>query len=92
MSGIALFAPFAAVGILALISIALTLRHALPAIAQLRTEIAECPANREYTFRISEVTSTWNDGTWSNNSTVVALPIRPRRQALLPSAGLRAAA
>jgi hypothetical protein len=87
MSGIALLAPFAAVGILALISIALTLRHALPAIAQLRTEIAGCPANREYTFRISEVT-----GTWSDNSTVVALPVRPRRQALLPSAGLRAAA
>lgn len=85
MSGFALLAPFAFVGMAALVSIALTLRAALPAIKQLRAELANCPENREYSFRITEVIARGEDGK------VIALPIRPRRADPLV-AGLRAAA
>lgn len=85
MSGFAMLAPFVAVGIVALTAIAITLRNALPMIAQLRTEVAECQENRAYSFRIREVVSTWNDGT------VVALPVRVRQRPL-QAGSMRAAA
>lgn len=72
MSGLALLAPFAAIGVAALVSIAVTLRSALPAILHLRSEFALCPENREYSFRITEVMARRDDGK------VVALPIRQR--------------
>lgn len=83
MTGFEQLLPFTLVAGLTLWSLAATLRSALPAIATLRRELADCPATRElrYTIHAPRYTSRIN---------VIALPVTPRGHA--PLHGPRAAA
>jgi hypothetical protein len=58
----------------------------LPAMRGAQAALAECPAMREFRFRIVETQSRWNDGN------VVALPLRSKALLPHPESGLRAAA
>lgn len=80
---IAQLLPFATVGLLACASIALTLRNALPAIRQLRLDLAQCPNSRELRFTVRELR-------YVSRVNVVKLPLRQRRA--LGADGRRAAA
>ncbi|NOU02326.1 MAG: hypothetical protein HOO94_01610 [Novosphingobium sp.] len=77
---------FLAAALLAVGTIAVALRRALPQVAGLRAEVAACSDRREVRFRVVETVVRVADGK------VVALPVRPRpvRSVLLP--GLRVAA
>lgn len=86
MSTAALALLFAASALLALATIAGSLRSALPRVAGLRAELAGCSDRRELRFRITETVVRVDDGK------VVALPVRTRRVRLAPQPGLRAAA
>lgn len=77
MTGLAALAPFALVGLLAVVSIVTTLRNALPAIRGLHGALRNCPETREYSFRVVEVISGWDDNRWDDGK-VVALPVRQR--------------
>lgn len=72
MFSLAALAPFALVGLLAVVSIVTTLRNALPAIRSLHGELKDCPETREFSFRVVEVISGWDDGK------VVTLRVRQR--------------
>lgn len=78
MLGLAALAPFALVGVLAMVSITTTLRNALPAIRRLQGELRDCPETREFSFRVVEVISGWDAGSSRDDGKVVALPVRKR--------------
>ena len=81
MAGFAQLFPFALVAVLACLSIGITLRNALPAIAALRRERASAPATREVRFVVRELR-------YVSRINVIELPVRAR--SALP--GQRAAA
>ncbi len=82
MTGFEQLAPFILVGSLACLSIGLTLRNALPAIRQLRGELAACPQMREMRYTVREPA-------YVSRINVVQLPVRPLAA---PRGGQRAAA
>ena len=83
MAGFEQLLPFAILTMVTIWSLVTTARNALPAIAALRRELADCPATRElrYAIRAPRHVSRVN---------VIALPVTPRGPA--PLHGPRAAA
>lgn len=83
MAGFEQLLPFAILTMVTIWSLVTTLRNALPTIAGLRRELADCPATRElrYTIRAPRHVSRVN---------VITLPVTPRGPA--PLHGPRAAA
>lgn len=83
MAGFEQLLPFAIVAAVTVWSLVTTLRNALPAIGELRRELADYPATRElrYTIRAPRYVSRVN---------VIALPVTPRGN--VPLHGPRAAA
>ncbi len=76
-------ALFAVAALLAVGSLAGSLRKAWPMASQLKAELAACPDKLELRYTITETVVRWNDGT------VVALPLRTRP---LAQPAMRAAA
>lgn len=68
---IAQLLPFALVAVLACLSLLITLRNALPAIAALRRERASVPATREVRFVVRELR-------YVSRINVIELPVRNR--------------
>lgn len=75
MAGFEQLVPFALVAGLTFASLAVTLRNALPAIAALRRDMAECPQTRELRFTVRELR-------YTSRVNVIELPVRVRNQAL----------
>lgn len=83
MAGLELLAPFALVAVLALGSIAASVRKTLPIVNALRDELAACPPTREFRYTI-------NEPLFVSRINVIELPVRQLDRA--PRCGQRAAA